>query len=147
MHWHAYLSVFFLSSVKFLVGMLAAFAPQLQFGFWETFLVPTLGAFCGGIFILYFGRFLQVFWQRFVRKNRPAKQRSFAYRRRIHRFWSRFGIVGVGVVLPFISPPVGIAISLAFREHPKRIIVMLVCSLVVWGLVFASLKSWILQLL
>ena len=137
----SYLTVALLSSVKFTLGMGVALAKN--YGFWEIVLVAGGGAWLGSVIITYFGNQIR----KWLEKQFNSKPKSFAYRRKIYKFWKRYGLAGVALVAPIISPPVSIGIAISFHEKPAKIILYMTLSIAFWTFLLASMKETAADLL
>lgn len=109
-----------------------------------TFLIPVSGAITGTAVFTYFGEHIMDWWSARFGSRKPT---SFSRRRKILFYWRRFGLYGAAVILPFISPPVGVAIASAFRESPLRIVITYSISLIVWGALFTYFKASLIAML
>ena len=140
MDWWAYVSVFLIASIKFLfsIPFTVRFSPLM------TFLIPVTGSITGMVIFTYSGNRIMEWWSRRFGKKKPT---SFSRRRKILYYWRKFGLYGAAVILPFISPPVGVAIATAFRESPLRIILTYSVSLIIWGALFTYFKESLITLL
>ncbi len=125
-----YLSVFFVSGVKFMVGVALSLAKGLSF--WEQFLCTTAGGIAGSVFFTYLGDAVR----RWISKIRGRPPRPLAPH--WMRLWERYGLWGVALLTPpLLSPPIGTAVALAFRTPRRDLVQRLVIAMLLWGLVFA----------
>lgn len=134
-HLDTYILVYFTCTTKFLPGMLIAFAGELNF--LEAFISSSLGGISGVIFYIYFGKQIAKAFGKYFKRKKP---RSFSSKRRLLTFWLKYGLIGVALITPpIISPPVGVAIALSFREKPKKIITYMAISVLLWAALLAFL--------
>ncbi len=140
-----YISVGLTSSVKFLIGLVAASAIP-HFGFWDIMISAGGGALIGAWIFTLFGAQIRVWLTRWWPKKQ-AKPSNFAKKRRVYGFWKRYGLIGAVALAPILSPMVSIGIALAFRERPWRILIFITASIIVYTLLFASFKDEINVLL
>ena len=132
----SYLLVALSSSTKIMVGVALSIAGK--YNMLEFMLANTLGGIAGIWVYTFFGTHIRD-WVAARRKN--AKPMSFSRRRKLYRFWHKYGLAGLAVAMPFFSPPVAVGIAVAFREKPKRILVFLSISVFAWTLIFFVLKQ------
>ena len=134
--------VFLLAAVKFFLGVIAGLAKN--FNLLELMLSSALGAVVGAWLFTYFG----VAIRGWIDKNFTfrKKPRSFASKRRIVKFWKRYGLAGVAFLIPLFSPQISIAIALSFRERPFKIGVFISIAAVAWTFVMWYLKETVLEL-
>lgn len=138
-----YLSVFLIATIKFAVAALIAMGNP-KFNFFEIILTAGGGAIAGSYIFVYFGKRIE----KWIRENfTRSKPMSFANRRKIYKIWHRYGLPGVAFLAPFISPMVSIGVAVAFQEKPRRILIAITTSILLWSIVLASFKEIILSLL
>ncbi|TAE47587.1 MAG: hypothetical protein EAZ89_17450 [Bacteroidetes bacterium] len=140
--WGMYLSVALVASVKFLFGVLAGLALP-GFTLWDILFSAGGGAFLGSVAFTFFGVEIQKLYERYFPRKKPA---SFARRRKLYVFWKRYGLLGVSVMIPVFSPMVSIAIAIAFRERPGKILLYITASIIVWSVLLFSFKELALGL-
>jgi len=132
-----YLIVSLLSSFKFIAGVL--YCTVDGFGFWEMVLVPTLGGTIGVLVYSYFGEKIQAILAAW-RSRRGAKKRSFNFKRakRLYKIWKRVGLVGIAFLTPpVLTPPVGVAVAIAFRATRFNIVLHMFISFLCWSMFLA----------
>lgn len=144
-----YLSVMGMSSVKVIPGL--AMGMAFEMNFLELFVSLSLGGIAGTFLFTYLGERLRRWLAHYRHKRRQGKgQKPINVRRirRILRIWHRFGLAGIAALTPpIISPPIGVAIALAFRENRGRIILYMSISVVVWAAIFALVGKHVLDLI
>ena len=113
-----------------------------QFSFMEIMLTAGLGGCAGIILFTYFGARVAKLIEVHLRRN---KTMSFKSRRRIVKVWRKFGIVGVAVLTPLISPPVAVAIALSFHTKPRKTIMWLCGSIIVWSIILGLFREQVAQ--
>lgn len=138
-----YILVFLLSTIKFWVSILWALG--LNYNWVEVFFCCTVGSFVGVYAFTYFGKEIRK-WidSKFTREK--TKNKNFGRKRRIIKFWKKYGLWGTSFISPFISPPASVIIALSFREKPIRILRAMLVSLVFWTIVFVSFKNIMISL-
>jgi len=134
-----YVSVFLLAGVKFIFS----FPFTAGMGLWTTYFLTLSGGVAGVAVFSYFGNEIGGWISR--KTGRKRKSSPFSRRRKTVHFWKKFGLLGVAILLPFISPPVGVGVAIAFREEPKRIIGFFAASLAIWGLLFSVFKEVLIE--
>ncbi len=138
-----YVGVVLLASVKYFFGVITALLKG--FGLAEVIVTAGGGGFGGAIVYTYFGTGLRNWFERTFRFKR--RQRSFSQRKRIVKIWRRYGLLGVCLLIPILSPQVSIGVAIAFREKPRRILLYVAGSIMFWILVFYFLKETVLTIL
>lgn len=134
----AYVSMFLLSSVKFLFGMIGAIGAG--FTFWELLAIVGGGAWTGSWVFAYFGTALRNWISKRYKRSKPM---SFRYRRRIVSVWKKYGLTGISFLSIVISPMVAIGVAVSFRERPLRIMAFMTAAIVFWCLAFALGNQWV----
>jgi hypothetical protein len=125
-----YLSVFLLSMVKFLGGPLAGVSMGLSFG--ATMALTITGMMTSVVIFSGIGSF---FSRWYVEQRRLKQKPVFSKRsRRIVQVWQRFGMRGIAFLTPIIlSPIIGTVVATALGAPPKKIILNMLWSAVLWG--------------
>lgn len=144
--WYALL--FATSFVKFFIAAVTALAkPNITF--LEFFMTVGGGALLSVVFYTYFGE--QV--KRWIVKNviRKSTDKSAADEERstknktIRNIWEKYGLFGVAMLAPFLSPMVCVGVAVSFNEDPKRIILFNSLSIIIWTVIFALLREQLLD--
>lgn len=134
------ITVFFLSSVKFLwapgTSMVAGFT------FIETVIITTAGGVFGITLFYFFGKWVVAKMEMLKNKTgmRATNQKNrniFNKRnRRLIKFKSSFGLIGLVIVTPTIlSIPIGCILAAKFYRHQKKTYPLLLISTFLWSLV------------
>ncbi len=139
-----YLSVFFLSSLKFIFG------PTLgnSYGFPAvvTALLTAGGMMVPVYLLTYVGDRLRHFLERFRSKKRKVFSKKS---RRFVRIWKRYGIKGVAFLSPIILTPIGGAlVANLFGGEKNLIIRWFWASALFWGFVITLVVKyayWIIR--
>ena len=137
-----YLGVALLAGLKFYVGLVAALIQG--FSFWEIMLTACPGALCGVWIYTYFGDVIRMWFTRMWPWNRRMK--SLDQRPRLVRLWKSYGLAGIAVLIPVLSPQVCIGIALFFQEKRHRILIYMGTSVVFWSALCAALQDTVLML-
>ncbi|MFN0203740.1 MAG: hypothetical protein ACKVTZ_19590 [Bacteroidia bacterium] len=152
-----YLSVILMSTVKFIGGIIISYSAKMNF--WEIFLTNTIGTIIGLVIFGKGGEWIEhwlhnpwfrekytkvkKFFGSFIKWKR--KPTPFSRKKRMVKFWNKYGIWGLMVITPFIlAPPLAVGVALSFREKSERFIPILSIGCVVWSLIAALFKEWIL---
>ena len=132
------LSVFFISTVKFMWAPGAALVSGFSFG--QTILITSIGGMTGITFFYFFGRWAVEKLERVRRRSRGAsfpegKPKIFTKKnRRIVKFKWSFGLIGLVVVTPAIlSIPIGCVIAAKFYRHNQFTYPLLLLSTLLWS--------------
>lgn len=141
-----YLGVALLAGAKFFVGMVVALVQQ--FTLLEMLLTVCLGG-CVGVWVYtYVGHMLYQWMSRWLMPYWPWKRRRLATKRDalIGKVWDRFGLAGVAVLIPVLSPQVSIGLALSLGEKPRRVLLYMVLSVIAWTLLSSGLRDTVLGL-
>ena len=134
--WKGYLWVFFISSFKYLIGVLGAVIQG--FNFLEVLISAYLGAMAGVVALTYFGKEITEWLRRRFKRKKPM---PYSRRKWIVQVWRRYGVWGIAFLSVIISPPASVAISLSFRTPPRKIILSLAVALALWSAFFTSFRG------
>ncbi|MEL6633659.1 MAG: hypothetical protein AAFQ83_19485 [Bacteroidota bacterium] len=138
--WGWYLVLFFTSFVKFSIAAITALAePTLSI--WEFFLTVGGGAVASVFFFTYFGDTAR----RWIMRWRKRKPKAPDKNNRYQQIWNRVGLPGVALLAPFLSPIASVAIAVSFKERPARIILFTGLSVILWTILFALIRSSLIQ--
>lgn len=138
-----YISIALVSSVKFLVGVILAIGKP-DFGFWDIMIAAGGGAIVGAIIFTFFGNQINKWLKQ---KFNYGANRSFARKRQIYMLWRKYGLFGVALLAPVLSPMASIGIALSFQERPRRILLYVVGSIIFWTTVLGLSKELVLTYL
>ena len=128
MNFAKYLSVIAISMLKFAGGPLTGLAIKLS---WiETAICSVVGMMITVFLIVFSGDFIR---NRFY-KDKPKKfTKMTRYGVKIRQ---KFGLAGIAFLTPLLfTPPVGAALSMAFRYDKKAILLQMFISAVAWAIV------------
>ncbi|MEL6252420.1 MAG: hypothetical protein AAFR87_10460 [Bacteroidota bacterium] len=128
--------------VKFALAALAAI-PQTDLTFWDILVSVGGGALLSVVVYTYFGGVIRAWIQKLFKRSKPV---SFKRRRRTIRFWKRYGLLGTAALAPILSPMISVAIAVAFKENPRRIIIHVGISIIIWTIIFAFFREGVLQI-
>jgi hypothetical protein len=122
------ITVFFISTLKFAAGSLAAIGSQLGL---EGSFSNLIGGIIGIVVFTYLGGFIQV-W--LIRTFPKMFGRKFSRTSRfLVRLKQKFGLEGIAALTPIVlSIPVGVMAALSVTHDKKRIIVSMVVSCLFW---------------
>ncbi len=128
-----YLSVYFSSMVKFMLGPSIGYFSGLSIT--STIIFTVLGMMTSVVIFAYLGRIIK---QTFF-KNRKSKLFT-KKNRKIITVWNKYGLAGIAFLTPLIlSPILGTALATSFGERPKKIMIYMLGSAIFWGLTFSIL--------
>ncbi len=133
----AYVSIFFLSMLKFLIALGTAAATP-RFGFWEIVIPAGSGALVSVVLYTYFGTALNRWFRRTFKRKR---QMSFSRRRKFYSIWKQYGLVGISFLNVVISPMLSVGIAVSFQENPRKIILWNGLSVIFWTFVAAAFRE------
>lgn len=128
--------------------VLAAFAVAVAFSLnkIELFVALFGGGMIGVLFFAFFGTRIRRY---FAMKNRAKNKKiNFKRIRTILKIWRRFGLVGIAVLTPpFLTPPIGTLLAVAFGERFNRIVIAMGISFAFWCSALAlfgdQISKWI----
>ncbi len=138
-----FISVFLLSTVKFLFAPAAA--KGLDLSILQTILITSAGGITGVIVFYFLSKTLQ---QRALDKRRKliaeglkAPKRNFTkVNKTIVKIKTSMGLPGIAfLTLPFISIPVCVIIAAKFFRHRNETLPMLIGSVLVWSVLLTYL--------
>lgn len=128
-----YLTVYLLSTVKFIGGPVSGVAAGLTWG--ETFLFTVLGMMTSVTVFSLLGEGAK---KKFLSRIRKNKKLFTPRNRRIVSIWRKYGLLGVAFLTPIIlSPIIGTVMAASFGEPKKRIITFMLVSALFWGIIFS----------
>ncbi|MFY7912473.1 MAG: hypothetical protein ACOVO2_23095 [Emticicia sp.] len=128
MNFAKYLSVIAISMLKFAGGPLTGLAIKLSWV--ETAVCSVVGMMLTVSLIVFSGDFIR----KIFRKDKPkkfTKMTRFGVKIR-----QKFGLIGIAFLTPILfTPPVGAALSIAFRYDKKAILLQMLISAAAWAVV------------
>jgi uncharacterized membrane protein len=128
-----YLTVYLLSTVKFIGGPVSGVAAGLTW--METFIFTVLGMMTTVIIFSLLGENAK---KKFLSKFRKNKKLFTPRNRRLVAIWRKYGLIGVAFLTPIIlSPIIGTMVATSFGEPKKRIFTYMLCSALFWGVIFS----------
>ena len=144
--WWEILSVFLLSTVKFVFGAVPM-ALGLGFSFFEAVTVTSLGGFTGVMFFTFMSEKIIANYKR-RKAHRLAehpeipKEKIFTRRRRfIVTVKKRFGLLGIAFLTPLLfSIPIGCFIAVRYFHSKQRILVFMFGSILFWSVSISSFR-------
>lgn len=146
-----YLLVFGLSAVKLVLGLGAAVGTEKLGDM--TWLETYLCICGGGIFGVFIYSFFGVRIRNIITKWRDSRRtgpKKINYKRlRFYvRVWKKYGLTGIAFLTPpLLSPPIGTLIAVSMGESVKRILIYMSISILLWGILFATLGEIILNIM
>ena len=125
-----WMSVFFLSMVKFIGGPVSATA--LGLNPWETIILSVLGMMTS---VLIFSSLGKTFRASFIKRFKSPLLFTKS-NRKIVSIWRKFGMEGVAFLTPVIfSPIIGTIVATSFGVSKKKIFVYMLISSIFWAIV------------
>jgi hypothetical protein len=144
-YWWEILSVFLLSTVKFVFGGVPM-ALAFKFSFLEAVVVTSLGGFTGVItFVTLSEKLLNYINKRKaknkVKNSETPEKKKFTFRNKtIINVKTKFGLIGFAFLVPFFIPiPLGCFLAVRYFNDKKRIISYLFGAILFWSIAVSSL--------
>lgn len=138
------LSIFLLTSVKFVVGVPAAFA-ALQMNFFELLIFASLAGIFGVACFVFLSDWIFKIWDtiryRFFPAKVNVKKPLFSKKsRRFVAFVRKYGLIGLALLTPtLISIPVGTILARKFFPNRWKVFVYLSGSVVLWAFALSAI--------
>lgn len=139
--WWEILSVFLLSSIKFVFGGVPM-ALGFGFSYFESIVVTSLGGFTGVLFFVYTSDMLIAFFKKRAALKRaqnvhlPSKKKFTRTNKIIVKVKSRFGLLGFSLLVPFLIPiPIGCFLAVRYFNDKQKIVRYLFTSVFIWSIV------------
>ncbi len=133
------MSVFFLSTVKFVLGGVPL-ALVYEFSFFKSVTVTSFGGFVGVTFFVYTSNSLIAFFKkRKISKqidnpNLPHKKVFTRTNKTIIIVKQRFGLLGIALLTPLLlSIPIGCFLSVRYFKNKQRILIFMFGSVMFWS--------------
>jgi hypothetical protein len=143
--WWEILTVFFLSTFKFVLGGVPL-ALTLGFSFFETVVVTSFGGFTGVLIFVGLSDFIikrikQRRQQKIDSKVIDRKKKFTRTNRLIIHVKHRFGLWGIAALTPLLfSIPIGCFLATRYFKDKQKIIVYMFASILFWSISIASFK-------
>ena len=145
-YWWEIVSVFLLSSVKFVFGGIPM-ALGMKFSFIEAVVVTSLGGFTGVVtFVVLSDKLLKAIYKRKAKidaKNPSIKlKKKFTFKNKIIVIIKRrFGLLGFSLMVPFFIPiPLGCFLAVRYFNNKAKIIGYLFGSILFWSITVSSIQ-------
>lgn len=144
--WLEIVSVFLMSSVKFVFGGVPL-ALVYGFSFFKAVTVTSLGGFTGAAFFVFMSDKLIAFF-----KKRKAQKKETATESNQKKIFTRknkiivivkkrFGLLGIAVLTPLLfSIPIGCFLAVRYFKDKQRIIIYMFGSILFWAVALSSFK-------
>lgn len=144
--WWEIVSVFLLSSVKFVFGGVPL-ALGLGFSFFKAVTVTTLGGFTGILFFVFLSEKLIANVKKLKEKKqalRHDQQHPKIFTRKnklIIKVKRRFGLVGIALLTPFLlSIPLGCYLAVRYFKNKQKVITYMFASILFWSIAVSSFQ-------
>jgi uncharacterized membrane protein len=142
MHWHYYISLFLVSTIKFLFAPFAG--PKLHLTFFETYFSCVAGAIVSAVVFYFSSEFFMIrAHKKRIAKIRMAEAQGLEVKHKkkftrmnklIVRIKHRLGIIGISIYAPlFLSVPIGSIIAAKFYGKDKRTFPLIVLGMFING--------------
>lgn len=135
-------AVFIATSMVFKWGIV--FCIAFGFSFFKSVTLTSLGGMLGSVFYVMVGDKVidALKRRRLKRKKNNTPQRNFTRRNKlIIKTKNRFGLVGISVITPWFSYPLGCYLAVRyFKRDKQKIIMYLFASTLFWSIVVFSYK-------
>ena len=137
--WWEIVSVFLLSTVKFVFGGVPL-ALTYNFPFFESVTVTSLGGFAGSIFfVLLSDKIIAYYEMRHQQKlllnpNHKRKPKFTKTVRFIIKVKKRFGLIGISLLTPLLlSIPLGCFVAIRYYKNKQQVIIYMMTSVLIWS--------------
>jgi len=145
-YWWKIVSVFLLSSIKFVFGGVPM-ALGLKFSFFEAVLVTSAGGFTGVVTFVVLSEKLIAFISK-RNASKIEKNPAIAIKKKFTRtnktiiiVKQRFGLLGFSLMVPFLVPiPIGCFLAVRYFNDKKKIIGYLFGSILFWSITVSSIQ-------
>jgi hypothetical protein len=135
------ISVFLLSTVKFVLGGIPLAVVAYNFSFFEAVTVTSLGGFVGSTFFVYFSDKLIAYFkkrkaQKRLKNNNQKRKKIFTRLNRsiIVVVKHRFGLLGISLLTPLLfSIPIGCFLAVRYFKDRHHILVYMYGSVLFWS--------------
>jgi hypothetical protein len=138
------LSLFLLTSVKFVVGVPATFA-ALQMSFFELWIFASLSGIFGVACFVFLSDWLFKIWDairmRYFPPKKHVKKQVFTKKnRRFVLFVRKYGLIGLALLTPtLISIPVGTILARKFFSNRWKVFIYISGSVVLWAVTLSAI--------
>ena len=130
-----FISIYLLSTLKFLFGITGGYAAG--YSYWMTILVTSLGMMTSVVIFAYFGSWIK---RRFFKGNRKRKKLFTPKNRQFVNIWRKYGLTGIAFFTPILLMPIGgTLIAVSFGAPRPKIILFMLVSALSWALLQAGL--------
>ena len=131
------ITIMLASSFKMLFGVPLAIA--IGYNQLETIVIASTGGIIGVIFFTYFSQWIINVMEKFGSKK---EKKIFTKKNRfIIRVKQRFGLLGLALIAPNLTIPVGTFVLVKYFKNPKKIILYESLSIIFWAVVTAFVMS------
>lgn len=141
-----------LATLKFAVAV-PFYIVEEKMTFWEG-LIFSLSSGIFGIFIfMYLSSKIILAWEWFKAKTgwfkRKKPKKVFSRKlRRLVRIKSRYGLIGIALLSPFIlSLPVGCFLAVRFYKNKRKVFLYMTGGVIIWSLIYDTSATLFIKLL
>jgi len=130
-----YISVYFLSMVKFMAGPPLGVAVGI--GVLETIILSILGMMTSVVLFTLIGERIKVFWlPKFIRDARDIKPQNKYF----NLLWRRFGVFGITFLTPVLFTPIGgTLLATAMGSSRGKIFIYMFASAIFWSIALSKI--------
>ena len=132
-----YISVYFLSMVKFMAGPPLGVAVGISM--FETIILSILGMMTSVVLFTLIGERIKVFWlPKFIREARSEKPRNKYF----NILWNRFGVFGITFLTPILFTPIGGTLLATAMGSPRsKILIYMFASALFWSITLSKIAT------
>ncbi len=143
--WFKVIPLFLLTSVKFLVGVPAAYAAW-RMNFWELSLFSSVAGIFGVAVFVFLSDWLFKLWDNFRMRYFPPKaekKKRKVFTKQNRRYVSlvkKYGLPGLAFLTPtLLSIPVGTILARRFFPNRNLVFIYLSCSVILWAFTMSAI--------
>lgn len=136
--------LFLLTSVKFVVGIPAAYA-AMDFSFWELWIFGSISGIFGVACFIFLSDWLFKIYDVLRMKYFPPKQptktkKVFSKKSRFYvKLIRKYGLAGLAILTPtLISIPVGTILARRFYPNRAKVFMYLCVSVILWSVALSA---------
>jgi hypothetical protein len=143
--WWEIVSVFLLSTVKFVFGAVPM-ALGMGFSFFEAVTITSIGGFTGVIFFTFMSDKLVAGFKKRKAKREAEhpenKKKIFTRKNRmVVRIKKRFGLFGIALMTPLLfSIPIGCFLAVRYFHNKQKILIYMFGAILFWSVSISSFK-------
>lgn len=98
-------------------------------------IASALGAIIGAVAVIFFGDRLR----KWLLKK---KEKGEINKGRIYKIWEKYGVIGLGMLSPFITgAPLGAAIGISLGASPRRLMIWMSVGIIIWTILLTTIST------